>query len=58
MRKFFAVTVKMSLLGYPRIRIPWYCEADTRVSFVANNISRDLYFKIRAHLKIVSDPLQ
>lgn len=53
MRKFIAVTVKMSLLNFPRIRMYW--AADTRVPFVASQISRDLYFKIRAHLKLVSD---
>lgn len=53
MRKFFGATIMMSLMGYPRIRMYW--EAATKVPFVASLISRDLYFTIRKHLKIVTD---
>lgn len=53
MRKFFAATIMMSLLGYPRIRMYW--ATDTKVPFIASQMSRDMYFKIRKYLKIVTD---
>lgn len=59
MKIFIGVTIIMSYLKFPRIRMYW--EQNTRVPIIANNISRDRYFLLRKNLKLQDDetvPLQ
>lgn len=50
---FLAITIIMSYLKYPRIRMYW---ADkTRVPAIADNMCRDRYFLIRNNLKLRDD---
>lgn len=45
----------MSCLNYPRIRMYW--AKVTRVAHISDFITRDLYFLIRKHLKVIDDNL-
>lgn len=48
--KFFVVTLVMSYLKYPRIRMYW--QRKTQVSQVADNMARTKYFIIRNNLRV------
>lgn len=48
--KFFVVTLVMSYLKYPRIRVYW--QRKTQVSQVADNMTRTKYFIIRNNLRV------
>jgi hypothetical protein len=52
-KKFFGISIFMSSMGYPQIRMYW--TKGTRVPLVSNNMARDRYFLIRSNLKIVND---
>ncbi|VEN56028.1 unnamed protein product, partial [Callosobruchus maculatus] len=52
-KQFFGISVLMSLLKYPRIRMFW--AKTTRVYSIASVMTRDRYFMIRNHLKVVID---
>ncbi|KAJ8953425.1 hypothetical protein NQ318_023543, partial [Aromia moschata] len=52
-KHFFGISILMSLLKYPRVRMYW--AKTTRVYSIASVMTRDRYFKIRNHLKIVVD---
>nr|CAI5819351.1 unnamed protein product [Callosobruchus analis] len=52
-KQFFEISVLMSLLKYPRIRMFW--AKTTRVYSIASVITRDRYFMISNHLKVVID---
>lgn len=53
MQLFFGLTMAMSYLGLPRIRLYWANK--TRVSMIADRMTRDRYFKLRSNLKLVND---
>ena len=53
LQRFIGATIHMSCLGYPVLSMYW--AKSTRVPAVADTISRQRYFKIRSHLKIVID---
>lgn len=48
--KFIGVSIMMSYLRYPRIRMYW--AARTRVPDIANTMTRDKYFLIRSHFRV------
>ncbi|CAK1588731.1 unnamed protein product [Parnassius mnemosyne] len=50
---FFGISIAMSYLGLPRIRMYWANR--TRVAMIADRMTRDRYFKIRTNLKLVND---
>ncbi|CAG4951870.1 unnamed protein product [Parnassius apollo] len=50
---FFGISIAMSYLGLPRIRMYWANR--TRVAMIADHMTRDRYFKIRTNLKLVND---
>ena len=52
---FLGLTIVMSYLKYPRIRMYW--AEKTRVPVIADNMSRDRYFTIRKNLKLRDDLL-
>ncbi|KAJ8961556.1 hypothetical protein NQ318_014808 [Aromia moschata] len=52
-KHFFGISILMSLLKYSRVRMYW--AKTTRVYSIASVMTRDRYFKIRNHLKIVVD---
>ncbi|XP_064488414.1 piggyBac transposable element-derived protein 3-like [Ornithodoros turicata] len=53
MKHFVGATLMMSCLGYPNIRMYW---ADaTRLSAIADVITRDRFFTLRSNLKAVND---
>lgn len=53
MKTFFGITMMMSCLKYPRIKMFW--ANATRIHLVADHMSRNRYFEIRNNLKIVDD---
>lgn len=52
-RKFFGISVLMSCLKYPQIKMYW--AKMTKVSAITNSMTRDRYFQIRSNLKVVID---
>lgn len=52
-RVFFGITLMMSYLRFPRIRMYW--EKKTRIVAIADRMARDRYFKLRASLKLLTD---
>lgn len=52
-KKFFGISVLMSCLKYPQIRMYW--AKMTKVNVIARAMKRDRYFQIRNHLKVVID---
>lgn len=52
-RTFFGVTIMMSYLRFPRIRMYW--DQKSRIPAIADRITRDRYFKLRASLKLLND---
>lgn len=52
-KTFIGSNIMMSCYGYPRLKSFWATK--TRVSCIADNISRNKFFTIRSCLKIVSD---
>lgn len=55
MKHFFAITIIMSYLKFPRIRMYW--TEKTRVPVIADNMSRNRYFLIRNNLKLRDDSI-
>lgn len=53
LKVFFGISVSMSCLGYPQIRMYW--QNSTRVPSIANRMSRNRYFQLRSRLKVVND---
>ncbi|XP_035220835.1 piggyBac transposable element-derived protein 3-like [Stegodyphus dumicola] len=53
MKTYLGATLLMSCLGYPRVRMYW--QKTTRVPAIANAITRNKYFQIRNHLKVLDD---
>lgn len=53
MALFIGVSMLISIYNLPRIRMNW--ARRTRIPIVADNISRNKYFLIRANLKVVDD---
>lgn len=52
-KKFIAITILMSCLKYPQVRMYW--AKTTKVSAIATAMTRDRYFLIRNNLKVVID---
>lgn len=52
-KRFFGITVLMSCVGYPRIKMYW--NKSLQVPAIATTMNRDRYFKIRNNLKVVVD---
>ena len=50
-KHFFGVTILMSCIGYPRLKLFW--KQSLRVPIIADCMKRDIYFKIRNNLKVV-----
>ncbi|XP_035219158.1 piggyBac transposable element-derived protein 3-like [Stegodyphus dumicola] len=53
MKAYLGATLLMSRLGYPRVCM--YFQKTTRVPAIANAITRNKYFQIRNHLKVLDD---
>ncbi|KAM7312696.1 piggyBac transposable element-derived protein 3 [Ixodes scapularis] len=53
LKVFFGISVSMSCLGYPQIRMYW--QNSTRVPSITNRMSRNRYFQLRSQLKVVND---
>lgn len=53
-RTFLAITMMMSCIGYPYIRMYW--ERKWRIPVIAEAMSRNRYFQLRTSLKLVFDP--
>ncbi|KAG0420566.1 hypothetical protein HPB47_003424, partial [Ixodes persulcatus] len=53
MKIFFGISVTMSCLGHPQIKMYWMKRM--RVPLIANSMSRDRYFQHRMRLKVVND---
>lgn len=51
--KFFACSMLIGIYGLPRLRMYW--GRQTKVPIVADNMSRNRYFQLRARLKVVDD---
>lgn len=54
-KKFFGITVAMSYLKFPRIRMYW--ANSTRVPIICETMSRERYMVLRRNLKLVDDAL-
>lgn len=52
-KKFFAISLLMSCLKYPQVRMYW--AKTTKVNVIASAMTRDRFFLIRANLKVVID---
>ncbi|KAI5709629.1 hypothetical protein M8J76_004584 [Diaphorina citri] len=52
-KNFIAISITMSYLKFPRIRMYW--AKKTRIHSIASTMTRDRYFAIRGHLKLVND---
>lgn len=52
-KHFFGIVCLMSCLKYPKIRMYW--AKTTKVSAIADTMTRDRFFSIRSNLKIVID---
>lgn len=52
-KKFWGVSIVLSLLGFPRIRMCW--ERRTRYPLICENISRDRFYHLRNNIKVVDD---
>ncbi|KAK8784396.1 hypothetical protein V5799_009238 [Amblyomma americanum] len=50
---FFGVSLTVSCLCYPQMRMYW--QKKTRVPLVADNMTRDRYFKLRHRLQLVNE---
>ncbi|XP_070381969.1 piggyBac transposable element-derived protein 3-like [Dermacentor albipictus] len=55
LKMFFGMSIAMSGLGYPQIRMFWM--KNTRVPIIANSMTRDRFFQLRSRLKVVKDLL-
>lgn len=53
LKMFFGMSIIMSGLGYPQIRMYWM--KSKRVPIIANNMTRDRFFRLRSRLKVVND---
>lgn len=53
LKTFIGCSMAMSILGLPRFRMFW--AAETRVNLIAQNFTRNRYFKLRANIKVVQD---
>lgn len=51
--KFFGCSMLIGIYALPRFRMSW--AHDTRVPIIADNITRDRFFKLRSRLKVVDD---
>lgn len=52
-KKFFAISILMSCLKYPQVRMYW--AKTTKVNVIATAMTRDRFFLIRTNLKVVID---
>lgn len=52
-KNFFGATFMMSCLGYPQIRLYW--ARQTRVTAIADVLTRDRFFLLRSNIKVVND---
>ncbi|XP_050296322.1 piggyBac transposable element-derived protein 3-like [Anthonomus grandis grandis] len=52
-KKIIGISVLMSCLKYPRVKMFW--AKTTRVDSIAKHMTRDRFFSIRSHLKVVID---
>lgn len=52
LKVFFALSITMSCLGYPQIRMYW--AKRTKVPLVANHMTRERFFTLRSRLKVVN----
>ncbi|XP_072141062.1 piggyBac transposable element-derived protein 3-like isoform X2 [Dermacentor andersoni] len=50
---FFGISITMSCLGYPQIRMYW--QKKTRVPIIADKMRRTRYFQLRLRLKVVNE---
>lgn len=52
-KTFFGCSIYTTIIGYPRLKMFW--AARTRISMVADYISRDRFIQLRVNLKVVDD---
>ncbi|XP_070383803.1 piggyBac transposable element-derived protein 3-like isoform X2 [Dermacentor albipictus] len=50
---FFGISITMSCLGYPQIRMYW--QKRTRVPIIADKMRKNRYFQLRLRLKVVNE---
>ncbi|KAH8009172.1 hypothetical protein HPB51_011344 [Rhipicephalus microplus] len=53
LKMFFGISLTMSCLCYPQIRMCWMKKA--RMPLVADNMTKNLYFQLRHRLKLVNE---
>lgn len=53
-KTFLGITMMMSCLNYPYIRMYW--ETRWRIALISDAMTRDRYFQLRTTLKVVFDP--
>lgn len=52
-KKFIGISMLMSTLGYPRIRLDW--DQAFKIPLISKAMARDRYFSIRAAIHVVND---